>query len=492
MSNKFLTGSTVDFYLSQIASNTQNGETDSVKLTHIDNQTLAIQNSTGSMDTKLTTSNTDTGLIQTNTLNSNTNLGFIRTSTANTDTNTSGSNTKLGVIQTQTTNTATSTGSIDTKMTTSNTNTGLIQTNTLNSNTNLGFIRTNTANTVSGITTTNGWLQSSDGRLTTINTNTLNTYNELSIQQTPNIVATAIQTYQALLPTYDCINLKANPNTPGYLDNGGKQYSTLVTIGSTSNVFSTETQISSGMTSGQFMYHPQTAATWQVASSNIGDTIAGGLGCQILIVTGWVSSTNNMGGTWTLENEVVLMNGQTPVTTTKTFIRPYVAFCFQSGGSMLNSPIGKVNLGIISVIQTGSTTFTAGVPVDLTKRISYIEIGDGINFNGLLTIPPNYSFFFSDLSAMLGSTATVTCVIKLYGNTYTGTTSSTGYRELARFMTTDSQPNLQSHNFSLPDVCLPPNGLYGTDLILSVFRPNGNTNSVLLECIVNGILVKNS
>lgn len=267
----------------------------------------------------------------------------------------------------------------------------------------------------------------------------------------------------------------------------GKTYSNLVTIGSCSTVFITESMISPGLTAGsQFLLRPATQTTITFASSSAADAFPAGAGMQLLVVTGWNSDDGTIFGNMTMIQEAIAMNGQTPVTTVNEYIRLYVCFSYQSGTTSNTTPASKVNSGTVSGIQTGATTFVAGVPVNLAERVAVIDPNVGINFTGQLFIPKNYDYYFTDCTTMTDGGGDLH--IKIYGKTYTSSTTHTGFRELMKYIVrATSSSSFSCSNKALPSVNLPP-GL-PTDIVLSAYRVGG-ANATNLEVVINGVLVK--
>lgn len=117
------------------------------------------------------------------------------------------------------------------------------------------------------------------------------------------------------------------------------------------------------------VFFPISASQIQVASTNINDTSAG-TGCRTCYIGG-------LDANWDEINETITLNGQTPVLTTKSFIRINIMYSITVGSS-------GTNLG--DIYATDNTdTFTAGVP---DNRVIHAWLF------GTASLPSNYSSMF--------------------------------------------------------------------------------------------------
>jgi hypothetical protein len=97
---------------------------------------------------------------------------------------------------------------------------------------------------------------------------------------------------------------------------------------------------------GGLYVYPPSATTMTVSSSDVNDTSAG-TGARTVLISGLDGSYNEI-------SETITMNGQTPVTTSNSYLRVNRALVLTAGS-------GGVNAGIIYV---GTGTVTSGVPAN--------------------------------------------------------------------------------------------------------------------------------
>lgn len=115
------------------------------------------------------------------------------------------------------------------------------------------------------------------------------------------------------------------------------------------------------------------AAALQISSSDATDTSAG-VGARTLEIIGLDSSYN-------IQTETITMNGQTQVSSSKSFLRVFAAEVKTVGTSY-------TNVGDIYVIKTGTGgTVAGGVPGTLTSAWVKIPIGTGFGTSGMFTVP---------------------------------------------------------------------------------------------------------
>ena len=98
---------------------------------------------------------------------------------------------------------------------------------------------------------------------------------------------------------------------------------------------------------GGLYSYPPSATTMTVSSSDTNDTSAG-TGARTVLISGLDGDYNEI-------SETITLNGQTPVTTTNSFIRVNRAIVLTAGS-------GGANAGIIYV---GTGTVTTGVPANI-------------------------------------------------------------------------------------------------------------------------------
>ena len=110
----------------------------------------------------------------------------------------------------------------------------------------------------------------------------------------------------------------------------------------------------------------------EVVSSSASDTLAG-VGVQKILISGLDANYNQI-------SETVSMNGTTPVTTVNQYFRINRAISTQAGST-------QVNVGSISIRDTGGGTLRATIPIVLAGT------GIGITSQSAYTVPAGYTLF---------------------------------------------------------------------------------------------------
>ena len=138
--------------------------------------------------------------------------------------------------------------------------------------------------------------------------------------------------------------------------------------------------------------YPPSATTMTVSSSNTNDTSAG-TGARTVLISG-------LDGNYDEISETITMNGQTPVTTTNSFLRVNRALVLTAGS-------GEANAGIIYV---GTGTVTTGVPANIYTTIN----GDGTNqtLQSFWTVPANYTGYVYQTNISTGNSSNTPAVLK--------------------------------------------------------------------------------
>ena len=143
---------------------------------------------------------------------------------------------------------------------------------------------------------------------------------------------------------------------------------------------------------GGLYVYPPSATTMTVSSSDANDTSAG-TGARTIQISGLDGSYNEV-------SETIIMNGQTPVTTSNTYLRVNRALVLTAGS-------GGANAGIIYV---GTGTVTAGVPVNKYTTIN----GDGLNqsLQAFWTVPAGYTAYIYQTNISTGNSSNTPAVLK--------------------------------------------------------------------------------
>lgn len=116
-----------------------------------------------------------------------------------------------------------------------------------------------------------------------------------------------------------------------------------------------------------------TAFALDVTSANAADTAAG-TGARTLEIVGLDFDGNPL-------SDIVTLNGNTIVTTSKAFWRVFGAQCLTFG-------TGRRNAGNIHIVKTGTGgTYTAGVPGTLTSAMIQVLANENLGLSGFFTAP---------------------------------------------------------------------------------------------------------
>ena len=118
--------------------------------------------------------------------------------------------------------------------------------------------------------------------------------------------------------------------------------------------------------------YPTTAIHMKVSSTSANDAAAGS-GARTIVVSGLDADYNEI-------NEIVTLDGQTPVLTTGLFIRVFRSYVLTAGSS--NSAEGTIYIG--------DGVVTAGVPATVYAEIS---LGENQTLMALWTVPANYTLY---------------------------------------------------------------------------------------------------
>jgi len=145
---------------------------------------------------------------------------------------------------------------------------------------------------------------------------------------------------------------------------------------------------------GGLYVYPPTASVMTVSSSSTADTSAG-TGARTVTVFGLDADYNEI-------SETVPLNGQTAVSTTKSYLRVN-RMIVRSAGS------GGANAG---VIYTGTGTVTSGVPANVYASINGVN-GSNQSLMALWTVPAGYTAYLLQYDISNGTTSNTPAVCKL-------------------------------------------------------------------------------
>lgn len=125
---------------------------------------------------------------------------------------------------------------------------------------------------------------------------------------------------------------------------------------------------------GGLYVYPTSAIQMKVSSTSANDT-SNGTGARTIVVSG-------LNATYDEVSETVVLNGQTAVLTTTTFIRVFRSFVVTAG-------TGATAAGTIYI---GTGTVTAGVPATVYAQI---VLGENQTLMAIWTVPAGYTLYIS-------------------------------------------------------------------------------------------------
>ena len=134
---------------------------------------------------------------------------------------------------------------------------------------------------------------------------------------------------------------------------------------------------------GGLYAYPASATVMTVSSSSTDDTAAG-TGARTVEIFGLDGDYNEI-------NEVVTLNGQTAVNTTKSYLRI-------NRGIVRSAGSGGANAG---TLYAGTGTVTAGVPANVYLSIN--GNGDNQTLMALWTVPAGYTAFLTKMALSTGT-----------------------------------------------------------------------------------------
>ena len=143
------------------------------------------------------------------------------------------------------------------------------------------------------------------------------------------------------------------------------------------------------------LYSYLTAATVLTVSSSSTDDTSAGTGARTVQLYGLDGDYNEI-------NELVTLNGQTPVNTTQSFLR-INRMVVRSAGS------GGANAGII---YAGTGTVTTGVPANVYASINGVT-GANQSLMALWTVPAGYTAYLLQYDVSNGTSSQTPAVCKL-------------------------------------------------------------------------------
>jgi len=142
-----------------------------------------------------------------------------------------------------------------------------------------------------------------------------------------------------------------------------------------------------------------TAVALDLSSSSANDVDVTGSGARKVTIVG-------LDANYAEQTEEVALNGQTKVTSTKTFLRVFEIYVSSCGSGFTNAG------DIYAVKTTTGGTYTAGVPGTLTSLICKVLVGVSVGYTGMVTIPAGVNANLDIVSASCrGQAASVIIVL---------------------------------------------------------------------------------
>ncbi|MGA0425927.1 MAG: hypothetical protein ACO3OM_07335 [Alphaproteobacteria bacterium] len=144
---------------------------------------------------------------------------------------------------------------------------------------------------------------------------------------------------------------------------------------------------------GGIYAYPPGAQQMTLSSSSDNDTANEGTGARTVEISGLDADYNE-------QSETLLLNGQTPVTTTKSFLRTFRMRVLTAGDGLFNQ----------GTIYLGTGTVTAGVPA--VKYATIDGFGDNQTMMCLWTVPAGYTAFLLQSNISTGNGSSTPAVLR--------------------------------------------------------------------------------
>lgn len=141
------------------------------------------------------------------------------------------------------------------------------------------------------------------------------------------------------------------------------------------------------------LYSYPAAATIMTVSSSSADDTAAGTGARTVELFGLDADYNEI-------SETIVLNGQTPVSTTKSYLRINRGVVHTAGS-------GGENAGNI---YAGTGTVTAGVPANIYLIIN--GLGDNQTLMALWTVPAGYTAYMTQYTISTGTSSNTPSVLE--------------------------------------------------------------------------------
>lgn len=270
-------------------------------------------------------------------------------------------------------------------------------------------------------------------------------------------------------PEYDGLSLRE----PGGVVSGGTRYSAVLVSGEKDMVYSVASSCAPLLTAGETVYFLPVASLLQLTSTSTLDVGGSGGATSILIV--------GVSGSFTPISEVVSLTGQTPSTTTLTFLRVNTIVVQTSERT---DPLTPGSVGDIYLTPNGQPT-TLGVPDNRSTILMTMKANTGLGYNCAYSIMPGQQLYFSELVVSSDNQVNQddTTIVEFMSKT-----GNSGWRTIARLLASTTQPIIDLHQGSFPGISTNPTEI--TDFMLLVHRLGGGSNNYILNIYLTGFLVE--
>lgn len=275
--------------------------------------------------------------------------------------------------------------------------------------------------------------------------------------------------HQTSMPQYDGLGFKLNNDE---FTVNGKTFKSIFVLGRKDNVYTTKSSTLPLFLGGEFVYLPPSDTLLQISSDSVNDTDGGSHAHQVFIV--------GINDKFERIVESLTLNGLTPVSTNQSFFRVGGMLVIDSSAQ---TQAENCNDGNIYIAQNGVTT-TLGVP-DKSFTLGVMPIGSGLSYSSCFSVPPGVQLFFSEItmSSSLASNKDDVIILEILVRT-----GNSGFKRLFRFSSTLSQPEVNIHQGSFPNVIFTPDPTAHTDICLVVYRLGGagTSDDVLFSSYLTG------
>lgn len=269
-------------------------------------------------------------------------------------------------------------------------------------------------------------------------------------------------------PQYDNLIFRS-----GGLVVGDRRYDALSLVLQTNNVYTSPKTGIPLLQAGEYVKILDLPNQIQVSSSSIQDSATVGTHATAVEVVG-------LDLNYLPAQELLLLNGHSPVTSTTSFISVVFLRVINSNNTTVN---GGPNAGDLYVSEIGDPT-TVGIPNSRADIMATMMVGDGVGISGVLTIPPGQELLIDTFTF---SAAPANQITNLFMNIrtrivnpITGVNES-GWYDLSRI-------NFTSNENGVIDLTGAPNLAFDptkrTDIMMTIMRNSAGQDSVKVDGIL--------